>query len=161
MTKPDSERLSALGRAVDREANAALGLTRLLRRARAAAEHLDPSGLDAALSAAGGALEALAREASTRSRLTAETARLTGLPANAPLARLVAALGEAGTSLGGAAAELARGLEALLRESTALGICTRYGAAVTRHLSSLAATRASYGPEGRFAGPTRSAERRV
>jgi hypothetical protein len=161
VSKLDPERLSALGRALDREANAALGLTRLLRRARAAAEHLDPSGLDAALSAAGSALEALAREASTRSRLTAETARLVGLPADAPLAQLVAALGTTGTSLDGAADELARRLEALVRESTALGICTRYGAAVTRHLSGLAATRASYGPEGRFAGPLRTAERRV
>jgi hypothetical protein len=161
MTTPDAARLRALERTASKEADAAAVLKRYLHEARLAVECLDPQGLDAALAGAGSAAAALAREAGQRSRLTSELARVVGLPPDAPLTRVVETLGAEQAELGRAANELGRGLEALACQSTALGICTRYGAAVSRHLSSLGASRVSYGPEGRLASRTQTAERRV
>jgi hypothetical protein len=131
------------------EADAALGLTRVLRKARAAAERMDAQGFDRALSESVSLAEALHHGGDRRSRLTAETARTLGLPADAGLARVVATLEPQAGHLGQTTDALRNRLGALAQESAALGVCARYGAAVVGHLSGLAASQPCYGPTGK------------
>jgi len=144
----DRTRLESLEEAVCREGEAAEGLSQHLRRTRSGAAHpREAARLGPALAEAKELADALNRSGSLRLRLTTDLARTLGLPAKSSLAAVARALGEAGAALGLAAGRLHERLEALARESAALSLFSRHGAAVAGHLAELATVRTVYGPK--------------
>jgi len=93
-------------------------------------------------------------------RLGESLARSLALATDTPLERL-AALAGPNQGLAGLAGSLRESLQAVARESSALGICTRYGGAVAGHLAAFAAGGACYGPAGRLSADPRAAGRRA
>ena len=143
----DRTRVAALEEAVAREGEAAEGLSQHLHQARWSAAQPKASGrLAAALVEAKELLDALSQSGALRLRLTSEVARALALSPKSSLATVVEALGEAGAGLGLAAGRLSERLDALARESAALTLCSRHGAAVAGHLAELATVRTVYGP---------------
>jgi len=149
-----------LGEAVSREREAASRLATGLGRARAAAARLDVDGLRTCVAEARLAADDLARAGAQRMRVAGQLVRSLDVASDTPLERLAELSGEGG-ALAEAAGRLRDDLHAVARESSALGICLRYGGAVAGHLAALAGRGACYGPGGRLTAGPRTACRRV
>jgi hypothetical protein len=152
--------IPGLREAVEREREAASRLASELGQAREAARRLDVDGLGALLGRARRAADDLARAGGQRMRLGEGLARTLAVATDTPLDRLMVLAGPS-EGLPEAVGALGESLRAVARESSALGICTRYGGAVAGHLAAFAAGGACYGPRGRLSADPRAAGRRA
>lgn len=148
--------------AVAAEAEAAEQLSVALARLRRDAEARHAGGLDAALDQARRASEGVARAGAERMRRTVAAARALGLERDATLAQVAE---RAGDELPAVARGLRTRLQGVARDSAALGICARFGAASCERLQSLQRAayglHAGYGADGRLGGGIHSQGRRA
>ncbi len=145
MKVPGRPALKDLTAAVAREARVCVLLAETLRAARRAAEAGDPRELERAVGAARDLAQELARQEGSCSRARRQAARSAGLTGDPPLVDIAARTGD--EALRAETVRLAEALEILATEAGALGVCVRYGAAVTGHLIRLCGTEPVYGPE--------------
>ena len=145
MRAPGRAALRDLAAGVAREARLCVVLAETLRAARRAAEVGDPRELERAVGAARDLAQELARQEGVCARARRQAARSAGLTEDPPLVEIAGRAGD--EALRAETVRLAEALEFLATEAGALGVCVRYGAAVTGHLIRLCGTQPVYGPE--------------
>ncbi len=144
MRTPARPALRDLAAAVAREARLCALLAETLRAARRSAEAGDPRELERAVASARDLARDLARQEGSCARARRHAALSSGLTGDPPLAEVAARAGDG--TLRAETARLAEALELLAVEAGALGVCVRFGAAVTGHLISLCGAQPVYGP---------------
>ncbi len=153
MNHPAPLSVPELQAAVAAEAEAAGRLSDALGRLRRGTETRDAAGLDPVLEQARCAADGMTRAGAERLRRTLALARALELRGEPTLARVAERVGD---GLEVAAAGLLERLQAVARESAALGICTRFGAASCQRLQALHRAafglHAGYGADGRLGG---------
>ncbi|GAB4263477.1 MAG: hypothetical protein Kow0092_14410 [Deferrisomatales bacterium] len=155
--EPADASLRAWEQALARQEAAVARLGELVRGVRRSLEGLAFDAVGSAQAEAPGLLQEIARVAAMEGALRRRWAVALGLPADAGLGEVVRALGERGAALGARAAALAARVEECSRDTAALGIGARYGAAVTGNLAALVASNGTaYGPTGRYAAGPRA-----
>ena len=162
MKHPAPSGAPELHAAVAAEAEAAERLSNALGSLRRRAEVRDPDGLGLALEQAQSASEGVARAGAERLRCTVAMARVLDLSGKPTLAQVAE---QAGSGLPIAANRLRERLHGVARESAALGICARFGAASCERLQALQRAafglHAGYGADGRLGGSLQGQGRRA